>query len=162
MYQYYDGMVQIDDETKIKTQQAGSFVDFRSSLKTLFWAIFCMSAIESADVVIENLPGETDTETIINKHTFTETIGYLAFACTIHQKKKKNFTHTHTHKVGLINIDNLETGFEFISVVVVLNMLIACMSNTFTQFTDNVAVEWTFGRTEVIYHSAKSKEEKKN
>ncbi|XP_043289385.1 short transient receptor potential channel 4-like [Venturia canescens] len=120
LYQYYDGMVQVDDETKIKTQQAASFVGFGSSLKTLFWAIFCMSPIESADVVIENLAGEKENETIINKHTFTEMIGYLAFAC-----------------------------FEFISVVVVLNMLIACMSNTFTQFTDNVAVEWTFGRTEV-------------
>ncbi|XP_015588329.1 short transient receptor potential channel 4 [Cephus cinctus] len=119
LYQYYDEMVQID-ESKIKTQQVSSFVDFTSTLKTLFWAIFCMSAIESADVIIENLPGENDSETIINKHTYTEAIGYVAFA-----------------------------GFEFISVVVVLNMLIACMSNTFTKITDNVDVEWTFGRTEV-------------
>ncbi|XP_063990042.1 short transient receptor potential channel 4-like isoform X2 [Diachasmimorpha longicaudata] len=121
LYQYYDGMVQIDDESKIKTQQVASFVDFRSSLRTLFWAVFCMSAIESADVIIENLPGETESETIINKHSFTEGIGYFAFA-----------------------------GFEFMTVIVVLNMLIACMSNTFTAFTDNVDVEWTFGRTEVI------------
>ncbi|XP_015127593.1 short transient receptor potential channel 4-like [Diachasma alloeum] len=120
LYQYYDGMVQIDDESKIKTQQVASFVDFRSSLRTLFWAVFCMSAIESADVIIENLPGETESETIINKHSFTEGIGYFAFA-----------------------------GFEFMTVIVVLNMLIACMSNTFTAFTDNVDVEWTFGRTEV-------------
>ncbi|XP_014297897.1 short transient receptor potential channel 4 [Microplitis demolitor] len=120
LYQYYDGMVQVDDESKIKTQQVSSFVDFLSTLKTLFWAIFCMSAIESADVIIENLPGESDTETIINQHSFTEGVGYLAFA-----------------------------GFECISVIVVLNMLIACMSNTFTAFTRNVDIEWTFGRTEV-------------
>lgn len=80
LYQYYDGMVQIDDESKIKTRQVASFVDFLSTLKTLFWAIFCMSAIESADVIIENLPGDSDAETIINKHTFTEGIGYFAFA----------------------------------------------------------------------------------
>jgi len=40
-------------------------------------------------------------------------------------------------------------GFQFISVVIVLNMLIACMANTFTKVTDNVNTEWIFGRTEV-------------
>lgn len=34
--------------------------------------------------------------------------------------------------------------------VIVLNMLIACMSNTFVRVTENVQMEWTFGRTEVI------------
>ena len=41
------------------------------------------------------------------------------------------------------------SGFTFISVIVILNMLIACMSNTMTKITENVIVEWTFGRTEV-------------
>ncbi|XP_014479025.1 PREDICTED: short transient receptor potential channel 4-like [Dinoponera quadriceps] len=119
LYQYYDGMVQTDYETKMKVEQESSFVSFKSTLKTLFWAVFCMSPVESADVVIENLPGERESETIINHHSFTELIGYLAFA-----------------------------GFQFITVVVVLNMLIACMANTFTRVTDNVNVEWIFGRTE--------------
>ena len=73
-------MVFIDDDSKIKVQQVDSFVSFMSTLKTLFWSIFCLSAIESADVIIENLPGESETETIVNKHTFTELIGYIAFA----------------------------------------------------------------------------------
>ncbi|XP_050462293.1 short transient receptor potential channel 5-like [Cataglyphis hispanica] len=119
LYQYYTGMVQTDEESKLKTEQENSFVDFMSTLKTLFWAIFCMSPVESADVIIENLPGEKESETIINQHNFTEFIGYFAFA-----------------------------SFQFISVVVVLNMLIACMANTFTRVTDNVNVEWIFGRTE--------------
>lgn len=80
LYQYYEDMVQIDDESKIKTQQVSSFVNFSATLKTLFWALFCMSPIESADVIIENLPGESENETIINHHTFTEVIGYIAFA----------------------------------------------------------------------------------
>ncbi|XP_046608855.1 short transient receptor potential channel 4-like [Neodiprion virginianus] len=120
LYQYYEGMVQVDDVTKLKTQQVNSFVNFSATLKTLFWAIFCMSPIESADIVIENLPGEAESKTIINDHKFTQAVGYVAFAL-----------------------------FEFISVIVVLNMLIACMSNTFTKITDNVSVEWMFGRTEV-------------
>lgn len=73
-------MVQTDYETKMKVEQESSFVSFKSTLKTLFWAVFCMSPVESADVVIENLPGERESETIINHHSFTELIGYLAFA----------------------------------------------------------------------------------
>ncbi|KAF2897538.1 hypothetical protein ILUMI_08636 [Ignelater luminosus] len=118
-YQYYGGMVQTDEASGIKTAQVSSFVDFRSTLKTFFWALFCMSPLESADVIIENLPGETENTTIINKHTFTEAIGYIAFAL-----------------------------FEVLTVIIILNMLIATMSNTFQRVTDNVDVEWTFGKTE--------------
>lgn len=78
-YQYYEGMVLIDD-SEIKVQQVDSFVSFMCTLKTLFWSIFCLSAIESADVIIENLPGESENGTIVNKHTFTEFIGYISFA----------------------------------------------------------------------------------
>ncbi|KAF5298327.1 hypothetical protein FQR65_LT01105 [Abscondita terminalis] len=118
-YQYYSGMVQTDEASGIKTAQQSSFVDFRSTLKTFFWALFCMSALESADVIIENLPGESEGTTIINKHVFTETVGYIAFAL-----------------------------FEVLTVIILLNMLIATMSNTFQRVNDNSDVEWTFGRTE--------------
>ncbi|XP_057670817.1 short transient receptor potential channel 5-like [Diorhabda carinulata] len=117
-YQYYDGMVQID-ENQIKTQQVSSFVDFASTLKTFFWAILCMSPLESADVVIENLPGETPDTTIINTHEFTEAVGYIVFAL-----------------------------FEVLIVVMILNMLIATMSATFQRVIDNLDVEWTFGKTD--------------
>ncbi|XP_060517765.1 short transient receptor potential channel 4-like [Cylas formicarius] len=117
-YQYYDGMVQVD-ENGIKTQQTSSFVDFASTLKTFFWAILCMSALESADVVIENLPGEGPGATIINTHEFTETVGYICFAL-----------------------------FEVLIVVMILNMLIATMSSTFQRVLDNLDVEWTFGKTD--------------
>lgn len=117
-YQYYDGMVQTDDTSGIKTAQISSFVDFSSTLKTFFWALFCMAPLETGDVIIENLPGLTDSTTIINKHTFTEAIGYICFAL-----------------------------FEIITVIIILNMLIATMSSTFQRVTDNVDVEWTYGKT---------------
>ncbi|XP_076229482.1 short transient receptor potential channel 4 [Nomia melanderi] len=120
LYQYYDGMVQTDDQSKIKTQQVSSFVDLKSALKTFFWALFCMTPMESADVIIENLPGESDYKSVINHHTFTEIIGYISLSV-----------------------------YMFIAVIVILNMLIACMSNTLTRVTENMIVEWTFGRTEV-------------
>ncbi|KAG5870797.1 hypothetical protein JTB14_025712 [Gonioctena quinquepunctata] len=117
-YQYYDGMVKVD-ENQIKTQQVSSFVDFSATLKTFFWAILCMSPLESADVVIENLPGESPESTIVNTHEFTEAIGYIVFAL-----------------------------FELLIVVMILNMLIATMSATFQRVIDNLDVEWTFGKTD--------------
>ncbi|XP_023310335.1 short transient receptor potential channel 4-like [Anoplophora glabripennis] len=116
-YQPYDGMIQVDSD--IKTQQVSSFINFSTTLKTFFWAIFCMSPLESADVVIENLPGDTPTSTIINTHEFTEAVGYIAFAL-----------------------------FEVLIVVMILNMLIATMSATFQRVIDNLDVEWTFGKTD--------------
>ena len=120
LYHYYSGMVQTDKATGVQKSQASSFVDFSSALKTYFWAMFCMSDLSSADVVIETLPGETDGSFIINQHSFTEAVGYIAFAL-----------------------------FEILIVVILLNMLIATMSNTFQRVIDNVDVEWTFGKTEL-------------
>nr|CAD7580581.1 unnamed protein product [Timema californicum] len=123
LYHYYEGMVQEDATSGSKTQQVNSFINFESTLKTLFWALFCMSPLESADVIIENLPGDKQGTTVVNTHHFTETVGYIAFAL-----------------------------FEVMSVIVILNMLIATMSNTFTKVIDNVDIEWTFGRTQREEH----------
>lgn len=119
LYQYYRGMVQVDPTSDMKTVQVDSFVDLPSTLTTLFWALFCMSPLESADIIIEN-GDEKKGFTKINNHRFTEAVGYFSFAV-----------------------------FEVICVIVILNMLIATMSNTFQMVTDNVDVAWTFGRMEV-------------
>lgn len=118
-YQYYDGMVQ-KDSAGSQTAQASSFVDFKTTLKTFFWAIFCMSAVETPNVVIENLPGPTQNTTVINYHEFTEVVGSIVFAL-----------------------------FEVLNVIVILNMLVATMCNTFQRVIDNVDIEWTFGKTDV-------------
>ncbi|CAG2060398.1 unnamed protein product [Timema podura] len=70
LYHYYEGMVQEDATSGSKTQQVNSFINFESTLKTLFWALFCMSPLESADVIIENLPGDKQGTTVINTHHF--------------------------------------------------------------------------------------------
>ncbi|XP_022829667.1 short transient receptor potential channel 4-like [Spodoptera litura] len=119
-YQYYDGMV-YEDEFGMKTVQVASFTSLTDTLNTLFWALFCMAPLESADVVLENTRDPRSLDKLHeNRHGYTERIGYFCFGC-----------------------------FEVISVIVVLNMLIATMSNTFQRVTDNVDIEWTFGKTEV-------------
>ncbi|XP_048006212.1 short transient receptor potential channel 4-like [Leguminivora glycinivorella] len=116
-YQYYDGMV-YEDEAGMKTVQASSFISLPDTLKTLFWALFCLSPLESADVVLDNRNSSDGLP--LAQHTYTERIGYFCFGC-----------------------------FEVISVIVVLNMLIATMSNTYQRVINNVATEWTFGKTEM-------------
>ncbi|XP_073942520.1 short transient receptor potential channel 4-like isoform X2 [Choristoneura fumiferana] len=116
-YQYYDGMV-YEDEAGMKTVQVSSFTSLSDTLNTLFWALFCMAPLESADVILENRSLRDKAHR--NRHTYTERIGYFCFGI-----------------------------FEVISVIVVLNMLIATMSNTFQRVINNVNTEWTFGRTEV-------------
>ncbi|XP_026725922.1 short transient receptor potential channel 4-like [Trichoplusia ni] len=119
-YQYYDGMV-YEDEFGMKTVQVSSFTSLSDTLNTLFWALFCMAPLESADVVLENTRELRNVDKMRdNRHAYTERIGYFCFGC-----------------------------FEVISVIVVLNMLIATMSNTFQRVNDNVDIEWTFGKTEV-------------
>ncbi|KAJ8877245.1 hypothetical protein PR048_021699 [Dryococelus australis] len=76
---YYDGMVQVDPDTGDKVHQVSSFVSFFDTVKTLFWGLFCMSSLESTDVIIENLP-DSDHGTTINKHSFTQAVGHLIFA----------------------------------------------------------------------------------
>ncbi|KAJ9585626.1 hypothetical protein L9F63_002571 [Diploptera punctata] len=120
-YNYYEGMILEDKSTGVKTQQVDSFVNFRLTLKTLFWAIFCMSPIESADVVIENLPDNGEGKPVTNYHDFTEAVGHICFAC--------NFLHP--------------GGF------LIVNMMIAELCNTMQKVIDNVDVEWVFGRSAV-------------
>ncbi|XP_013790468.1 short transient receptor potential channel 5-like [Limulus polyphemus] len=76
LYQYYNGMVQID-ENKHKKAQLSSFVRFDYSVKTLFWALFGMSPVEAADVIISNL--ETGGKTI-RHHLFTEGVGHFLYS----------------------------------------------------------------------------------
>lgn len=78
-----------------------------------------MSSLESADVIIQNLPGETEGTTIINSHYFTEAVGYFCFAV-----------------------------FEVLTVIMILNMLVGTMCSTFQRVLDNVEVEWSFGLTD--------------
>lgn len=78
LYQPYSGMVQTDPVSGEKTTQVDSFVDFPMTLKTFFWAIFGMTSIEAADVIIENPEGTASTP--INQHVFTQGVGYFCFA----------------------------------------------------------------------------------
>lgn len=73
----------------------------QATVKTLFWGIFAMSPYDAPDVVIENIGGNS-THPVFNKHKFTEGIGYALFSI-----------------------------YHIITVIVLLNLLIAMMSDTY-------------------------------
>ncbi|XP_025412496.1 short transient receptor potential channel 5-like [Sipha flava] len=121
-YQYYSGMTKIDPVTGYEITQEDSFIDIFSTLKTLFWGIFCMTSSTAGSVVIEtSMSDDMNEEFVASNHYFTQAIGTLLFSL-----------------------------FEIISVIVMLNMLIATMTNTFQRVTGNSYIEWVFGRTQVF------------
>ncbi|XP_026819893.1 short transient receptor potential channel 4-like [Rhopalosiphum maidis] len=120
-YSYYAGMVYRDPETGETTRQEDSFVTVADTFKTLFWGIFCMTSLDAPNVVVGNAaPATGRVDAEAQTHQFTQLVGYGLFAV-----------------------------FEVLMVVVMMNMLIAAMSDTFQGVTDNAEYEWLFGRTKV-------------
>ncbi|XP_060848493.1 short transient receptor potential channel 4-like isoform X2 [Rhopalosiphum padi] len=120
-YSYYAGMVYKDPETGETTRQEDSFVTVPDTFKTLFWGIFCMTSLDAPNVVVGNAaPAAGHADAEAQTHQFTQLVGYGLFAV-----------------------------FEVLMVVVMMNMLIAAMSDTFQGVTDNAEYEWLFGRTKV-------------
>lgn len=119
LYGYYVDMVQKDSETGSITRQEDSFVSIQDTFKTLFWGIFCMTSMEAPDVIVGNV-GSDGALLETQSHYFTQLVGYGLFAI-----------------------------FEILMVIVMLNMLIAAMSDTFQRVSDNAEYEWLFGRTKV-------------
>ncbi|XP_027845302.2 short transient receptor potential channel 6-like [Aphis gossypii] len=121
-YAYYTGMVYKDPETGETARQEDSFVTVADTFKTLFWGIFCMTSLDAPNVVVGNMEVATNggVDTATQSHQFTQLVGYGLFA-----------------------------AFEVLMVIVMMNMLIAAMSDTFQRVADNAEYEWLFGRTQV-------------
>lgn len=136
LYQYYEGMSRTDPVTGAEQTQDPSFVSTADALKTLFWSIFCMAPATAGRVVIGGggggggstaAGGDDDEdgrggfdEPVADSHYFTQLVGTTLFAV-----------------------------FAVVAVFIMLNMLIATMSNTYQRVTDNAHVEWVFGQTQV-------------
>lgn len=121
-YQYYQGMTKIDPITGYEVTQDESFVNVYATLKTLFWGVFCMTSSSAGSVVIEtSTVDDISEEVAASNHYFTQSVGTLLYSL-----------------------------FETLSVIVMLNMLIATMTNTFQRVTGNSYIEWVFGRTQVF------------
>ncbi|XP_065321156.1 short transient receptor potential channel 4-like [Gordionus sp. m RMFG-2023] len=120
-YYYYQGMIKIE-KGGLKKYQIPSFTTLVQTYKTLFWALFGMSPIESADVVISNYDSEKNAiiDSVKDEHSYTQTVGYILFAV-----------------------------FHLIAIIIFLNIMIAMMSNSFQKVQDNADVEWKFARTAV-------------
>ncbi|XP_022171440.1 short transient receptor potential channel 4-like [Myzus persicae] len=120
-YAYYADMVHKDQETGETVRQEDSFVTVADTFKTLFWGIFCMTSLDAPNVVVGNTVTDTGgVDTATQPHHFTQLVGYGLFAV-----------------------------FEVLMVIVMMNMLVAAMSDTFQRVADNAEYEWLFGRTQV-------------
>jgi transient receptor potential cation channel subfamily C protein 4 len=106
-------MTKIDSVTGYEITQEESFIDILSTLKTLFWGIFCMKSSTAGSVVINTTMNDNiNEEFVASNHDFAQAIGTLLFSL-----------------------------FETISVIVILNILKATMTNTFQRVTGNSYTE---------------------
>ncbi|CAH1777259.1 unnamed protein product [Owenia fusiformis] len=119
LYTNYEDHVRFDVETGESEQQAPEFTRFYKSLATLFWALFGFAEPGYANVIVGNVYNETMT-TKMNYHTFTEMMGLILFGM-----------------------------YQILVVIVVVNMLIAMMSNTLNRIEENVDMEWKFARSKL-------------
>ncbi|KAJ4428633.1 hypothetical protein ANN_24678 [Periplaneta americana] len=106
--QYYDGMIQENKAMGSKVQQVSSFVNVRMTLKTLFWGMFGMSPLESADVVIEDLVDKDNGTTFTNSHDFTQAVGHICFAA----KREKTFGEPRRRWEDNIKMDLRKVGYD--------------------------------------------------
>lgn len=122
LYQYYAGMARTDPATGRESRQDDSFVGVAATLRTLFWGLFCMAPATAGTVVVEAAVAADDRaeETAAGGHYFTQAVGTALYA-----------------------------AFMVLAVVMMMNMLVASMTNTYQRVTGNAYVEWVFGRTKV-------------
>ncbi|XP_013386770.1 short transient receptor potential channel 4 [Lingula anatina] len=73
IYGFYKGHQRTDEDGTTREQEEG-LVSLRNTLKTLFWTIFGMVELSTADVVVG---GENSTVTV--KHYITESAGFIVF-----------------------------------------------------------------------------------
>ncbi|XP_022252619.1 short transient receptor potential channel 7-like [Limulus polyphemus] len=120
LYQAYNGMSYVDS-SGTKVVQMSSFVSFDQSVKTLFWALFGMSPVEAVDIVMLDLSSSAKSNSTFNQHVFTEGVGHFLYAV-----------------------------YHLLILIVLVNTLIAMMTNSFQNIVNNVNVEWKFARTQML------------
>lgn len=120
IYQPYRGYTRHKDDDVIV--QSDAFTTLFSAMINLYWGFFGYTPPNYAQVVLPEEKIVIGNQTIIvyNEHTFTETIG-----------------------TGVLAV------YYLFCVVVLLNMLIAMLTNAYTNVLLNADMEWKFNRTKV-------------
>ncbi|OQV25244.1 Short transient receptor potential channel 5 [Hypsibius exemplaris] len=121
MYETYADQVRANADGS-NTTQSDAFMTFPSTAKTLFWALFGLAPAEAPDVVIGNryANGSIWQDYQFREHKFTQGSGYVMFGM-----------------------------YQVIGVIILLNTLIAVMSNSYQKVEDNSDLEWKFARTQI-------------
>jgi len=117
--------------------QPASFTNLLDSVRFLFWGVFGLSPAEYTSVVLS-----ADSP---NHHHFTQAVGTVCFASALLFLQQPL-------PVSKINFYDPSIVYMLLVNVMLLNVLVAKMTNTFKQVNDNVQLEWTFGKTEVKFY----------
>ena|SRR6218665_1702499 len=120
IYQPYRGYARHKDDDIVVQNDA--FTTLFSAIINLYWGFFDYTPPEYAEIILPDEKVDIGNQTIYvyNEHTFTQTIGTAILA-----------------------------AFYLFCVVVLLNMLIAMLTNSYTNVLLNADMEWKFNRTKV-------------
>lgn len=115
IYKNYKGSSRIEDDEVL--EQPDSFLTLQNTFKNLFWAMFGMGEPDFAQIVVgrNDSLNETFAGGFPKDHIFSEGVGY-----------------------GLWGL------YHMITVVVLLNMLIAMMTESYQRVQTNADMEWKF------------------
>ncbi|XP_055355691.1 short transient receptor potential channel 4-like isoform X2 [Paramacrobiotus metropolitanus] len=121
LYEAYEGQVRANSDGSNLTQ-SDAFMTFPLTGKTLFWTLFGRAPGEAADVIIGNRfdNGTVWKDYAYQEHSFTQLCGYIIF--------------------GLYHV---------VAILMLLNTLIAVMSNAFNRVDENSDMEWKFARAQI-------------
>ena len=120
IYHHYTGNARIVDGTEVKQVQA--FDTIHRSFITLYWAIYGYTPPNYADVIVPDRSVVVDGAkiSIPNEHRLTELVGHSLYVI-----------------------------YYVAGVIILINLLIAMMSTSYSNVECNRDVEWKFARTKV-------------
>ena len=124
IYHHYTGNIKVVDGGEIK--QVDAFDSITRGFITLYWAIYGYTPPNYADVIVPDkvvVMGETQVF-VPHQHRLTELVG---------------------HSVFII--------YYVAGVIILINLLIAMMSTSYSNVEENRDVEWKYSRTKVMRHN---------
>lgn len=120
LYHHYTG--QVRKIGGVEVRQSDAFETLTRSLETLYWAIYGYSPPYFADIIISEhyIRIGNVTRATANEHNLTQCVGHTLFAL-----------------------------YYITGIIILINMLIAMMSTSFSKVQQNADTEWKFARTRV-------------
>ena len=151
---YADSTIWMEKDNKTgenKIQNSG-YTSFINAAETLFWGLFGMAGLENTELITVHYKDHSENKT--THHLMTEVCGKvlyggMSYALSPEIRSITNREIAAYSKRFKIYIKQIVSVFHIVANVVLLNIIVAMMTNSATDIFANQDIEWKFGRTRV-------------